>query len=64
MGIELNTNARAPPTHLPSGLTIQILARGGGGRLAGVHKIFFVWYPTFFQKNLSYDMRDCYYQKM
>ena len=34
------------------------------GLMAGVHKIFFVWYPTFFQKNLSYDMRDCYYQKM
>ena len=30
---------------------------------AGVHKIFFVWYPTFFPKNLSYEMRDCYYQK-
>ena len=32
--------------------------------LAGVHKIFFVWYPTFSPKNLSYEMRDCYYQKM
>ena len=30
----------------------------------GVHKIFFVWYPTCFPKNLSYEMRDCYYQKM
>ena len=31
---------------------------------AGVHKIFFVWYPTFFSKNLPYEIRDCYYQKM
>ena len=30
----------------------------------GVHKIFFGWYPTFSPKNLSYEMRDCYYQKM
>ena len=35
---------------------------GGGG--AGVHKIFFVWYPTVSPKNLSYEVRDCYYQKM
>ena len=31
---------------------------------AGVHKIFFVWYPTFFPKNLFYEMRDYYYKKM
>ena len=31
---------------------------------AGVHKIFVVWYPTFFLKNLSYEMQDCNYQKM
>ena len=30
---------------------------------AGVHKIYFVWYPTFFPKNLSYELRDFYYQK-
>ena len=30
----------------------------------GVHKTFFVWYPTVFPKNLSYEVRDCYYQKM
>ena len=32
--------------------------------LAGVHKIFFVWYPKFFPKNLSYETRNYYYQKM
>ena len=29
---------------------------------AGLHKIFFVWYPKFFLKNLSYEMRDCLYK--
>ena len=24
----------------------------------------FVWYPKFSPKNLSYETRDCYYQKM
>ena len=28
------------------------------------HKIFFVWYPKFFQKSLSYKARDCLYKKM
>ena len=31
---------------------------------AGMHIIFLVWYPKFFQKNLSYETWDCYYQKM
>ena len=31
---------------------------------SGVHKIFFVWYPKFSPKNLSYETRDCYYKKM
>ena len=29
------------------------------GTQAGLHKIFFVWYPKFFMKNLSYRTRDC-----
>ena len=30
---------------------------------SGVHKIFFVWYPKFFPKNLSYKTLDCLYKK-
>ena len=29
----------------------------------GLYKICFVWYPKFFQKNLSYETRDCLYKK-
>ena len=29
-----------------------------------ISKIFFVWYPKFFPKNLSYETRNYYYQKM
>ena len=29
----------------------------------GLHKIFFVWYPKIFPKDLSYETRDCVNKK-
>ena len=30
---------------------------------AGMHIIFLVWYPKFFQKNLSYEAQECLNKK-
>ena len=45
-------------------LGVSLLVQQGVQLQAGVHQIFFVWYQTFFPKDLSYETRDCYYQKM